>query len=348
MITFTEILRNEYTRSLVIFLVAFAFARILHPILAYYLKKISQKTETRYDDVLIEILTKPIYNLILLIGLYSGVRSLSILQNYDTLIDKLFFTAVVILASYVISKVLSILISNWLQVQKKYQKTPQLISKVVTVVIYLIALMMILRNYNVEVSPLIATLGIGGLAVGLALQNTLANFFSGLYIISDRPINVGDFIEIDTSLTTLSGFVDDIGWRSTKIKTWNNTIVIIPNSKLAESTIVNSSLSDRTVNTKITCGVDYHSDLEKVENVTLETAKKLQKEFSGAVKDWEPVMRFNKFADSNIEFFIVLKATDIIAKSLLAHEFIKVIKKSYDKAGIEISFPVRKMYTVKN
>lgn len=348
MITFTEILRNEYTRALVIFLVAFAFAKIFHPFVVRYLKKFSQKTETKIDDTLIAVLTRPIHSFILLLGLYTGLKSLSILAAHTSLLDKLFFTAIVILASYVISNLLSTFISNWLQVQKKYQKTPQLISKVVTVVIYLIALMMILRNYNVEVSPLIATLGIGGLAVGLALQNTLANFFSGLYIISDRPINVGDFIEIDTTLSTLSGFVDDIGWRSTKIKTWNNTIVIIPNSKLAESTIINSSLSDRTVNTKITCGVDYHSDLEKVENVTLETAKKLQKEFSGAVKDWEPVMRFNKFADSNIEFFIVLKASDINAKSLLAHEFIKMIKKSYDKAGIEISFPVRKMYAVKN
>jgi len=139
----------------------------------------------------------------------------------------------------IVARILSFFISRWLKVQKQFQKTPKLISTVVSIVIYLIAFLMILRYLNVEITPLVATLGLGGLAVGLALHNTLSNFFAGVYIISDRPINVGDYIEMDGNI---AGYVEDIGWRSTRIKTLPNTIVVVPNSKIAESVIVNNYL----------------------------------------------------------------------------------------------------------
>ncbi len=341
---FSELLQQEYFRSLAVIIVAFAFAKIFHPLLTKYLKKLSAGTKTDLDDKMIQVLTRPVYNLILLFGLFIASKNLTLLENHTLFIDRTFFALTVLLVSFVLSKIISVLIARWLQVQKKYQKTPQLITKVVTVVIYIIASLMILNHFSIEISPLIATLGIGGLAAGLALQSTLANFFSGLYIISDRPVNVGDFIEIDAAL---SGFVEDIGWRSTKIRTWHDTTVIIPNSKLAESTIINNSLSDRSTNTRLVCGVDYHSDLEKVEKITLDVARNVQNTLEYGVKDWEPVMRFNKFAESNIEFFIFLKAKDILHKSMLKHEFIKALKKRYAKEKIEISWPIRKIYNKK-
>ncbi|MDH5662708.1 MAG: mechanosensitive ion channel family protein, partial [Elusimicrobiota bacterium] len=208
----------------------------------------------------------------------------------------------------------------------------------------LIAFLMILRYLNVEITPLVATLGLGGLAVGLALQNTLSNFFAGVHIISDRPINVGDYIEMEGNI---AGYVEDIGWRSTRIRTLPNTIVIVPNSKIAESVIVNNYLPVQEMSIVLQCGVAYGSDLEKVEKVTVDVARKIQQTVPGAVKTFEPFIRYHTFGDSNINFSIILRVEEFVARYLVTHEFFKALKARYDKENIEISWPIRKVYTAK-
>ena len=182
------------------------------------------------------------------------------------------------------------------------------------------------------------------MAVALALQPTLSNIFAGIHIISDKPINVGDYIELENGI---SGFVEDIGWRSTRIKTIYNNYVVIPNSKFAESIIINQSLPGQELIIKIECGVDYSSDLEKVEKITLEVAKNIQEKIKGAVKEFKPFMRYHTFGDSNINFSVFLKIRSPIDKLKVAHEFIKALKSRYDKENIEISWPVRKIQMFK-
>ena len=163
--------------------------------------------------------------------------------------------------------------------------------------------------FNIEITPLIVALGVGGLAIGLALQNTLTNFFAGLHIISDKPINIGDFIEIDEG--KISGHADDIGWRSTKIRTPSDSIVIVPNSKLAESIIVNNSLLEQEITALVQCKVALGSDLKKVEQVTVEAARQMLQTVAGAVKGFEPFVRYHSFSDNSINFTVVLKGRKI-------------------------------------
>ena len=177
--------------------------------------------------------------------------------------------------------------------------------------------------------------------MGLALQDTLSNLFAGLHIITDQPVNVGDYIEIESGI---SGYVEDIGWRSTRVRTLPNTLVIVPNSKLAESVIINNSLPVLEMSAVVQCGVAYGSDLEKVERVTLDVAKEIQKTIPGAVETFEPVIRYHTFGDSNINFSVILRVMEPVAKYVVTHEFIKALVKRYDTEGIEISWPVRKIY----
>ncbi|MBU4339123.1 mechanosensitive ion channel family protein [Patescibacteria group bacterium] len=153
-------------------------------------------------------------------------------------------------------------------------------------------------------------------------------------MISDKPFNVGDFVELEGGV---SGFIEDIGWRSTRIKTMANNIVIIPNSKLAESVITNNSLPEKEMGVLVQCGVGYGSNLEKVEKVTIDVAGKIQKTVPGAVKDFEPFMRYYAFGDSNIDFSIILRVETFTGKYLITHELIKALKKRYDEENIEIS-----------
>lgn len=316
-------------------------AKVFHFVITCWLKKIAEKTKTDIDDLILKAVTKPFYVLVILAGIYFGLKSLSFLKPYFSSIEKVFFVGFVLLISLMVVRVLSIFTSRWLKVQKKYEKTPKLVNTLLTLGIYLIALLLILEYFNIKITPLIATFGIGGLVVGLALQNTISNFFAGLYVISERGINVGDFLELDNGI---SGWVEDVGWRSTRIRTLPNTIVIIPNSKLAESVIINQSLPEKQMSAVVECGVAYTSDLERVEKITLEVARKIQKEVPGAVRTFEPFMRYHTFGDSNINFSVILRVEKPGDRYLVIHEFIKALKKRYDEERIEISWPVRKIY----
>jgi len=333
--------QNEYFIFLLIMISTVLIAKLFFILMTIHFKKITEKTKTDIDNIILKIITKPLYFMIFFIGLYFGLKSLSVFSLYGSEIDKIFFVGGVFIISFIISKILSVIISAHLKVQKKFEKTPKLITKITSIVVYLIAILIILDHFNIEISPLVAGLGIGGLAIGLALQSTLSNFFAGIHIITDKPIKVGDFIELEGGL---SGYVEDIGWRSTRIRTLPNTLVIIPNSKLAESVITNNSLPALEMSVVVQCGVSYESDLEKVEKVTIDVAKKIQKTVPGAIKTFEPFIRYHSFGDSNINFSVILRVEKPVAGYVVKHEFIKALKKRYDKEGIEISWPVRKIY----
>jgi small-conductance mechanosensitive channel len=316
-------------------------ARIVHFILVKYMRELAARTKTDIDDTILKIVTKPVCIFIVFAGLYFALKSLSGLEKYSAEIGGVFFVGSILLLSLIVSRILGVLVSHWLKVQKKYEKMPKLMGNVVAIVIYLMAFLMILDHFEIEISPLLVGYGLGGIAVALALQNTLSNLFAGLHIISDRPISFGDYIKVEGGI---SGFVEDIGWRSTRVRTLPNTLVIIPNSKLAESVITNYSLPVLEMSAVIQCGVAYGSDLEKVERVTIDVAKEILKTIPGAVKTFEPFTRYHTFGDSNINFSIILRVEEPAAKYIVIHEFIKALKKRYDEEEIEISWPVTKVY----
>lgn len=336
---------NEYVWSLVILAGAILTNKIAHVILEIYAKRFAGKTKTDLDDLVLHIVGGPLSFLITIGGLYVALTTLSTLDPYQKWINAAFFLLTVFLVAYVASRICSLLVNRWFKVRKRFEKTPKLITKVTSVIIYIIALLMILSHFDIEITPLIATLGLGGLAVGLALQNTLTNFFAGVHIISDRPIDVGNYIELPDA--KIAGYVDDIGWRSTRIRSLPNQIIIVPNSKLAESVIINNSQPEHEMAALVQVGVAYDSDLKKVEKVTVEVAEKVQKTIPGAVKTFKPFIRYHTFADSNINFSVILRVEKFVDKYLITHEFIKALKERYDKEGIEISWPVRKIYNAK-
>ncbi len=341
-ITLEELMQSEYFIALMIFVGSVIIALIVNFILKTYVKKLTQKTQSDFDDLLLKAVTKPFSILIIFVGLYFAFKRISMLNPHAVFVDNGFFVLCTFTAAFLVARIFSVLINHWLHVQKKYEQTPKLISKIVAIVFYLIAGMIILAYFKIEITPIIATFGLGGLAVGLALQDTLSNFFAGLHIITDKPISVGDFIELENG--AIMGTVEDISWRSTRIKTAANTIVIVPNAKLASSTIVNDSLPEQETEIVVQCGVGYGSDLKKVEKVTLDVARKIQETVPGAVKGFEPSMRYHTFADSNINFSVSLRLKNIRERFIVRHEFIKALKERYDKEKIDISFPVRKIY----
>jgi len=188
---------------------------------------------------------------------------------------------------------------------------------------------------------LLAALGVGGLAIALALQPTLANLFSGITILSARQISPGDYVSLAGGE---EGYVNDVNWRNTTIRSLDNTMVIIPNSVLDSLIVTNYSLPITEMNLRIPVGVSYDSDLLKVEEVTIAVAKEVMQQIPGGVPNFEPFIRFTEFGDSSVNFMATLRIRSFADIRLVRHEFIKRLHTRFNRESIDIPFPIRTVY----
>ena len=337
------LIENEYLRFILILI-----GTIIVVILSYFFLKIIVKKivgrKKSYGEFIFKQLSKPIIFLLLIIGFYSAIRQLLIINEYQLLINQSFFILTTLIFALFIIRIISVIMLGYLKIRKGFERPPKLINMTISIIIFIIAIAVILGYFKFDITPLIAGVGLGALAIGLALQSTLSNFFAGMHLVSDRPIDIGDYIEIDEDT---KGTVEDIGWRSTRIRTLADNLLIIPNGKLSESNITNFSKPKQDMSLWVPCGVAYESDLKKVEKISLEVAKIIQMTVDGAVKDFEPAFRFREFGDSNINFITVLRVTDPMNRFSVRNQFIKALKTRFDKEGIEISWPIRKIYQMK-
>jgi small-conductance mechanosensitive channel len=303
------------------------------------LLKLTAKTETELDDEMVKMMQRPVYWGVILGGFYLALRRLSLFEQYMSTvvaIVKVGFIVILLIAAIKLSNV----IFGWAngkKLKKKQTGFVMVFQKIVNALIYFIAIIFVLQAVGISITPLVASLGVGGLVIGLALQPTLLNYFSGLYVVADGFVKPEDYIELDNGLR---GYVVSVGWRNTIIRMWNNNLVMIPNSKLADSMITNYNEPQNKSSFIVECGVAYNTDLRKAEKIALEVADKIQKKKKYGVKDYKPVVRFYEFADSNINLKVVMQSDQYKNHYEMKHDFIKDIKNAYDKAGITISFPM--------
>jgi small-conductance mechanosensitive channel len=201
-----------------------------------------------------------------------------------------------------------------------------------------LGILVFLDSVGISITPLIASLGIGTLAVALALQDTLANLFAGLYMIAEKPIAAGHFIKLEGGE---QGYVTKVGWRSTHLRMLSDTVVVVPNVKLAGNVITNFSLPKDELAVSVEAGVSYQSDLAQVERVTLEVAREVIGEIDGAIRSFEVRMRYHTFGESSINFTVLLGAKDFASGLAVKHEFVKRLHARYRRESISMPFPTR-------
>ena len=204
--------------------------------------------------------------------------------------------------------------------------------------IYLISLMTILDLIGIEVSPLVASLGIAGFAIGFAAKDTLGNLLAGFFIMTDRPFKKGDRVEIAGYL----GEIVDIGLRTTKIMTLDSNVVIIPNSKIISNEVTNYTLPSVRIKVKIPLGVAYGSDVDEVKKIILDVAKK-----ADILEDPAPSVFFREFGESSLNFLLIVWVDTFRIKFGVTDQVNSMLYKEFDKAGIDIPFPCRTVYLKK-
>ena len=218
-------------------------------------------------------------------------------------------------------------------------KSPTLVVSLARLAVGVLGLFIILQNLGIDITALITALGIGGIAVALALQDTLGNLFAGVQIILSRQVRQRDYIQLSSGE---EGWVTDVKGRSTTIQTFpDGNLVNVPNAMLASSIVKNFSMPRRALWVTVEVGVSYDSDLSQVEAVALDVAKQVLSEGDGGVPGEEPIVRYHTFADSSINFDVRMLVREFESQGPVRHEFIKRLHQRFAEEGIDIPFPIR-------
>ena len=332
----------------VILAVAIAIAALFSIVIFPRLLRLSIMSGPNFDVKAVASVRLPMAAFIVLSGFYLALVALSPPSAVQVLVNKVSAVVAVSIGAVLINGVLSAGLL-WLQVYL-HRSDPEphhpsnwlfpMVRRAVFAFIVAAAAMVCLDILGINITPLVAGLGIAGLAVALALQPTLGNLFAGTYVVSEGVINVGDYIEMSDGT---AGFVTDVSWRSTRIHTITDNLVVVPNSLFAETVITNFNKPGEPLNIIVPCGVSYASDLARVEEIGLEVMNTLLQEHPDAVPEFEPRFRYQEFGDSNINFVLVVRAQNRIAGFVVRSELIKRIHSRFAAEGITINYPVRKL-----
>jgi small-conductance mechanosensitive channel len=273
-----------------------------------------------------------------LAGLYGAVSNLPIdeqprLQQLQHLIGGGLLVVLILSVTLVAARLVDDTVALYNRQSSAPNPTSSIFANLARIVVFVVGGLMIFQSLNIRVTPILTALGVGGVAVALALQDTLSNLFAGIYILMSRKIRPGDYVQIENGA---QGYIRDINFRHTTIRELANNLVVVPNAKMASAVNRNYSLPEQEVAVLVDVCVSYANDLTHVERQTLEVARETLREVSGGVAEFEPEVRYHTFADPGVRFTAVLRAQAFVDQFLLKHEFIKRLHRRYGDEGIEL------------
>jgi small-conductance mechanosensitive channel len=308
------------------------------------LKKVNKfvaKTDWEVDDFLIQSLKGVTVLFFVVGGIYGALAYFDLPEKTDDIANKTLLVILILAITIVAARIAVGLTQYYSNRLKGEFPSSSILTNVIYGLVLIIGVLIILQSLGISIAPLLTALGVGGLAAALALQDTLSNVFAGIQIIISGQIRPGDYIELSGGE---AGYITDISWRYTVIRAISNNMIIVPNSKLSTSIITNYHKPQHEMSVLMPVGVAYDSDLEHVERVVIEVAKEVMQEVDGGVPDYEPLVRYNEFGDSSINFNIVMRTQEFTSQYLLRHEFSKRLHRRFNQEGIEIPFPIRTIY----
>ena len=328
-----------------LFLLAVILAAVFHKLLFPLILRITQRTPTDLDTRMVRATRLPLTAGIIVLGIYVAVTiPLDLNPRTQGALDTGAGVLGLLLGIMAVAAVVSEAFGWYIESVGVYSRSRMglrmlpLLRRITSAMIYGIGGLLILDLLSVNINPLVASLGLGGLAVALAIQPTLANLFAGTYVMTEGVINPGDYIELEGGT---AGYVVEVGWRSTRIRTWGNNLVVVPNGRFAETIITNYNEPRPAVNVFLPCGVSYDSDLIQVEEVSREVMAEQLNDSPHAVKEYGTWFAFDSFGDSNVNFWLFLQAKDRWGSFVLQSALIKRLHQRFGEEGIVINYPMR-------
>lgn len=317
--------------------------RIVEKIILKKIKAIFSKNQIASAEIFVHSLRGVTLVWFIIAGTYGAIISLQINQIISQNIAETLIKILTACFIYSVTIVIARLGVSFVEILTSRTEgvSASLLSNLAKITIYVFGCLTILQTLGFSITPILATLGIGGLAVALAFQETLSNIFSGLYLIISKQVRPRDYVKLETGQ---EGYVIDITWRNTVIKEMPGNIIVVPNTKLASAIFTNYHLPSKEITIKLNLGVSYDSDLEKVEQVTVEVAKEIMEEFYEIDTEFKPFICYEDMGDYSIRFNVYLRVSEFQDQRFAIHEFIKRIHKRYKQENIQIPFPTEDIY----
>jgi MscS family membrane protein len=333
----------QYLSSFIYIFLAFYVSKALDALISGRVKKWAEKSTTKFDDLLVDLLRGPVRIISFVILLHIGMKVYSWPETLASFFSAALKIIVAISITYVVLKAVDALVRVW----RERTTTPEneqfsrqllpLISKSLKVFVVIIAALVTSQNLGLNVTGLIASLSIGGLAIGLAAQDTLANLFGAVAVLVDKPFKVGDRIKLDT----VEGTVESIGFRSTRVRNLDGHLVTVPNKTMGNATITNVTARPN-IKTVMNIGITYDTPPERVKRAL----KILEEVFRGHPKTSDLIISFNKFESSSLNIMVVHWWGDTDFKAYLGgiQEMNLKLKERFDAESIEFAFPTQTLY----
>ncbi len=335
---FEVLITNIYLRAFITLIIFFVLSKIFVYISEKILLRLARKTKTQVDDLIIEKTNKPVSFLLLIIGLIIAIQQIKLKPDLEEIIENVLVSIIIFCMGYIVIKIINIFVDQWGKswATKTKSKTDdnivRILYRIFNISVYVIVFLYIFSYWGIEIGPMIASLGIAGLAIAFALQSTLGNIFGGISMIIDKSVRVGDIIQLDANT---SGKVSDVGLRSTKIRTWDNEIIVVPNGQLSNSQIHNIALPDPQVRVVVPFGVAYGTNIERVKKIVLKEISKIKE----VIKDPAPFVRFLEMGESALLFKAYMWVDDFTERVKVKENATTLIYNALNKAKINIPFP---------
>jgi small-conductance mechanosensitive channel len=315
---------------------------ILRSIALRLLHRWAKRTDTKLDDIIIASIQNPSLLLVIAVGIHAGLSLSGIPEKHLGYLGKIILIIGILSVTVASSNMAGMLFRHYVRTSNIPLPTTGLAYGLMRATILMIGFLIILSVLGISIAPLLTALGVGGLAVALALQDTLANLFAGVHVLIEKSVRVGDFIKLESGQ---EGYVDDITWRTTRVRMLPNNIVVIPNSKLAQSVVTNYYLPEKQMSILIPVSVSYASDPDRIERMLVEEAQEGAKSIPGLLGEPEPFVRFIPgFGESSLDFTLICQVREFADQYLAQHELRKRIIKRFNEEGIQIPFPQRTVH----
>jgi small-conductance mechanosensitive channel len=341
-VLYDPFVQKKLLLALAIMLLALTLGYVVKSVLTWYAHKVAAKTNSQIDDFIMAAVHPPAVLIALTVGFWLAFREASDVLPFFVGTEILFFVLLVVLIAYTAGRLVKAALVHAGERKPNFRSVTNLGARLGYILAFTIAFLVVLSQFGIAITPMLTSLGIAGLAIGLALQDTLSNLFAGIWIQTSRVVRPGDFIRVED--VNQEGYVVEVSWRTTRIRTLPNHVVAIPNSKMASSVVSNYEMPQREQAALFEVGTSYNQDPEHVLKVLGRVAKQCVEEIPQIVKTFDPIVRLNGFGDSALNFLVIVRVNHHVDRFATFHEMRRRTFKAFAEEGIEIPFPHRTLY----
>ena len=318
--------------SVLIVAAAYLLGHVARRIVASQLLSIAARTGSRWFEPVVGAVARRVPFWSLLVGIYVAAGLWTLTPHVASTLDKGLYVITAASLTFLASEVFVTLARTHSPTDSSLPRTT-LTENLIRIVVVILGILVILNGLGLSITPMLTALGVGGLAVALALQDTLANLFAGFYLTVAKHIRIGNYIKLASGE---EGYLVDIDWRASRLRQLSNNTVLVPNAKFSQSIVTNYHSPEHELAVVIDASVDYASDLDRVESITTDVARDVMRAVPGGVPGFEPFVRFHTFGDPGIGFSVTLRAQEFVDQYLIRHEFVKRLHQRFRDEGIAI------------